>query len=149
MALPPNIGDTSYIPGHGPIVPLPDTEDQTYRFAMMADQRSDYFTLERLLSVVTYKPGVSVRAKPPEPGSAYMHGVGSIIIEATVPSSYDPLNLISVGRSIDVPPYLIEQATENRDRFYKWLFSQLMSYEKHEAQEWFKVGGVMFDDPHH
>lgn len=138
-------------------LPLPssflddDRDNETLvRNAMMADQRDAFFLLERLLAPVTYKPGVTISARPPVPGPAGMFGVGSIFIEARVPSSYNPMQLIPVGKSVDVPDYLIERAEsiEGQERFYNWLFNHLMSFEKHEAQEWFKINGTPFNDPH-
>jgi hypothetical protein len=129
---------------------LADLEEQEalHRNALMADQRSDYFKLERLLVGVTYKPGITISARPPIPGSVYMNGVGALVIKARVPDSYDPMKFITVGKHIEVPGTLVDLAETDPRKFYRWVFHQLLDFEKHEAQEWFKINGVLFDNPH-
>jgi hypothetical protein len=110
------------------------------------DQLNDYLYLERLLTGITYKPGFTMTVRPPISGD---FGIGSVVFSCNVSDSRDPLKIIPVGRVVPVAPSLIEKASQaGPEYFYKWLFGQILSFERHEAQEWFKINGQVFDDPH-
>lgn len=110
-------------------------------------QLDDYFIVEQLVALVQYKPGFTISVRPPRAGD---YGVGAVVLSANVPDSRNPLEVVAIGRSCQVSPHLIEVCRRKggAKEFYRWLFGEILSFERHEAQEWYKVNGELFDDPH-
>lgn len=54
----------------------------------------------------------------------------------------DQQEVIKVSGQFQVPPLL------PRNRFYAWLRGVIADMETHELDEWFKVKGVVVNDPH-
>lgn len=105
----------------------------------------DYRTLVSWVKEFTYKPGfvIELTANPPETVRRDVVGVVSLwtqVIDSRNPSR----GKIKVGQAFIIYEYLID----NREHFYRWLLSKFIEFERHEAREWFKVNGVLFDDPH-
>lgn len=67
-------------------------------------------------------------------------------ITALVKDSRKANNYATLQHVAIIPDLLL--LPDNSDMFVPWLFNEIMFVERHEAQEWFKVDGVVFDDPH-
>ena len=99
------------------------------------DDKSDVF--HWVMFNITYKPGYLIKDQ----------GI-HLTIESTQPDArtLDGGDLVPiVGR------YLIPKgiaSTLDEKKILDWLFDCIVSYERHEAQEWFRCDGRLVADPH-
>lgn len=68
----------------------------------------------------------------------------TLCILITTPDSYHPERLRSVMHYMPVPP-----AAFNEQSWRRWIFEQVLLVERHEACEFFQVGGERPFAPHH
>lgn len=98
--------------------------------------------LEELVASLTYKPGwlLALKVEHEEDGSGGLH---FFVVSDTV-NSLDPSKRIRVRHGFLVPP-----ASYNRDTWAAWLFDRIVDVERHEAGEFFRLGGYREFAPHH
>lgn len=96
---------------------------------------------EAQLRRFTYKPGFRLSCRPAFGTREYF-----IAVRMWVPDTYVPARMTEVGGSFLVPSFLIDHNDE--DGFARWLLEQLVEMERHEAREWFRRDGQIFDNPH-
>ena len=65
-----------------------------------------------------------------------------LAITATLPDSYHPGEVTTVTIRSAVPPM------QTYEQFHDWIMWRLVRIEVHEMREFYKVGGVVVDDPH-
>ena len=96
---------------------------------------SDLDWMRDQLSRCSYKPGWSFDV-------IYEHGVMQLVTRyEAADSRYPDRRLVLKGhKSLPV--------TADADVFARHVFEGIMNAERHEAQEWFRRDGVLFDDPH-
>jgi hypothetical protein len=97
-----------------------------------------YHEVEEALKSFTYRPGWKFLLRHND-----YEGV-DLRIECSVENSYRPSNDVDLGIDSVVPTPMMETA----DDFYAWLLWRLQCIEAHECQEWFKVDGTAWRDPH-
>lgn len=91
--------------------------------------------LADLVAALTYRPGwvVELRTLNRDQGCSGL----TLCVLATVPDSYAPEKTIRVMHYLPVPA-----AAYNERSWRRWLFDQLLLVERHEAAEFFTIGGV-------
>lgn len=92
--------------------------------------------LETLLKDVSYRPGWTLTLL------RHSHEGPMLRIEAKVLNSYCPEQETMLGINSFIPPMT------SPEHFYEWLLWRLERVEVHECQEWFKVKGDPWHDPH-
>lgn len=95
-----------------------------------------------LLSRITYKPNIRLELTD----NTLMLAGPMLVVSSKVPNAYNPDEMIGVGFNTQIPEYLL--AVNDAKQMTKWIFARIMEWERHEAQEWFKVDGRVFDNPH-
>jgi hypothetical protein len=119
-------------------------------------------TIQDWLAELTYKPGVSFMADFDYAGDIVIRVAGTLFdsyayegvlvrLEDTrdergryIGSVRGPV--VKIGTTWVVPGIL----SEHRDDFHRWLRSQIIEWEIHEAEEWLRLKGVVdpIFDPH-
>jgi hypothetical protein len=99
-----------------------------------------YFRYERILKHLSYKPNMKLELEPP-----HIFPNPALVLRAEVENSYNPGEKIKVGFRTEIPEFFNER---DDHKFIEWVFQTIMKWERHEAQEWFKLDGVPLDDPH-
>jgi hypothetical protein len=90
--------------------------------------------LAGLVNELEYKPGWTFFLGDTNRGQG-SSGL-TLVIGAQVPDSYDP------GSSIRVVHYMVVPAAAYDERSWRhWLFEQILLVERHEAMEYFQIGG--------
>lgn len=97
-----------------------------------------YREVEDALRRFTYRPGWKFLLRPND-----YEGV-DLRIECSVGNSYQPNSNVDLGIDSVVPTTMMGTV----DDFYTWLLWRLQCIESHECQEWFKVDGAAWRDPH-
>jgi hypothetical protein len=101
------------------------------------------------IATCSYKPEwkFEVQESGPLDGAAVHYWATAVLVMSMmVEDSYHPGQQIKIGRRQSVPIHVVERM--DRRFFLEWIFRAIIDAERHEAQEWFKVDGVVFDDPH-
>lgn len=96
------------------------------------DLRCDEQPLRDLLRVFTYRPGWE-----------FFIERGMLRVRATVIDSTNQTQSCPLSYEHALPRY-----THPGFDWQRWLFDQIMTIERHEAQEFFQVAGVPVYDPH-
>jgi hypothetical protein len=98
--------------------------------------------LAELVTECTYRPDwlLALEDGERDPGCGGL----TLIVVVTAPDSYDHQRMVRVRHLFPVPP-----ATYNRASWCRWLFETLLLVERHEAMEFFTVGGVKPYAPNH
>jgi hypothetical protein len=91
-------------------------------------------TLIALLARLQYKHGWTFTLRDTDRGQGST-GL-TLCILVTPPDSYNPDVRIRVMHYMPVPP-----AAYNERSWQRWLFTQILLVEQHEAAEFFKIGG--------
>lgn len=108
----------------------------------------DYYNsaeLDRWLERITYRPGVSMRIAHPEFLGEYSYPVTPTLqLCADVENTYRPGQRIEIIHQTLIPQYVIE----TEQTFQAFVRQALINMEMHELDEWFKIDGVMVNDPH-
>lgn len=104
--------------------------------------------LVELVADCTYRPGwlALVRDEVRDPADTHgaeSRGLTLSIITNTI-NSYPPHDPMRVRHLFPVPP-----ATYNRESWQRWLFERFLDVERHEAMEFFEVGGEKVYAPNH
>ena len=60
--------------------------------------------------------------------------------------TYNPGRTVKITGVQQIPYYVVE--ARDPDQFAQWLLHVLISLEEHEAREWFRRDGEIFDNPH-
>lgn len=108
-------------------------------------QKTDNSPLLRSwLEKVTYKPGWRLSIGSPHTDMIYGYQTHFLIVQTLVPDSYRPDEMFPLSVSAVIPPPVIM----DEGAFMHWLARHLIDIERHESREWFKVDGLVFDDPH-
>jgi hypothetical protein len=68
----------------------------------------------------------------------------TLVITREGPDTYNPQNIIRVNHYMPVPP-----AAFNASSWQRWLFGQFLLVERHEAAEFFIIGGERPYAPNH
>lgn len=89
--------------------------------------------LAKLVGGLTYKAGWTFRLVDLDRGGS--KGL-TLVINITGPDSYHPERTISVHHYMPVPPAAYDERSWRR-----WLFEQVLLVERHEACEFFQIGG--------
>ena len=92
--------------------------------------------LQALLDVVTYKPGWRF-----ELYDGRMEGP-HVAIWTQVLDAYDPETTTVLDVHSMLPPM------RSAEQFYDWLLWRICRIETHEAREFLRVAGAVYDDPH-
>lgn len=95
-----------------------------------------------LVEQVSYKTRWQFSLRDVDRGQG-SEGLTLCILIAT-PDSYHPDSLRSVMHYMPVPPAAFDERSWRR-----WLFEQVLLVERHEACEFFQIGGVRPYAPHH
>lgn len=92
-----------------------------------------------LVASIEYKPGWKLEAE-----------FLALDLSWHVTLSWDVEDAYGSGRTVTVQNKTMLQGVEQLDREFmvKYLFHQIVEAERHEAKEFFKVGGVRVYDPH-
>lgn len=93
--------------------------------------------IKRALARITYMDGWTFEA--------FEHrseGQKLRIVVPDLPNSYRPDVKTTLGINTFIPP------CENEEQFFTWLGYRLRRIWEHESDEWFKVDGRQFYDPH-
>lgn len=98
--------------------------------------------LAELVEAVKFRPGWSFALKSVDRGQG---SVGlTLMIRVTTVNSYPPHEPMVVMHFMPVPPAAYDAQT-----WCRWLFDQCVLVDRHEACEFFEVGGVKPYAPHH
>jgi hypothetical protein len=95
--------------------------------------------IEAHLATMTYKPGWRMAVVELPPFSSRFHLAISFYAE----DAYGSGKQVKIGRHYPLRPPI-----RSLDQFEHAVFTAILDLEKHEAREWFRVGGVMKLDPH-
>lgn len=87
-----------------------------------------------LVKQVKYKPGWHFALERIDRGQDCV-GL-TLTINIRTPDTYDPERMISVNHYMIVPAAAYDERSWRR-----WLFEQILLVERHEAMEYFQVGG--------
>jgi hypothetical protein len=98
--------------------------------------------LEELVAGLTYKAGWDFAVRDLDRGQG-SQGL-TLCIRIVTPDSYHPETLRRVMHYMPVPPAAFDVRSWRR-----WLFEQILLVERHEACEFFQVGGARPYAPHH
>ena len=99
--------------------------------------------LEALVELCTYRPGWDVELVDGDDRDQDCHGLTVEILVRTQ-DTYPPHDPMSVRHLFPVPA-----AAYNDESWRRWLFECFLQVEKHEAMEWFTVGGERPYAPNH
>lgn len=99
--------------------------------------------LREIVDTATYRPGWLLSLVDDFDRGQGSRGLTFIVITKTV-NSYKPDEPIRVQHLFPVPP-----AAYDRDSWQRWVLSQLLLVEQHEACEFFTVAGVKPYAPNH
>jgi hypothetical protein len=117
------------------VVTVPTSETMT--------QQAPYpVALAQLVHNLRYKPGWSFRLDPVDRGQG-SSGL-TLVITARVPDTNDPRRMTRIAHYMIVPA-----ASFNRRSWQRWLFSQILLVEQHEAAEFFAIGSSRPYSPLH
>lgn len=94
-----------------------------------------YNTLKGLISSITYKPGVIIELKD----------YGRVLFTLTTACSDNP-NKMSLREAELVLP--TNYLTMDLEDIKLLIYKHLLDWESHEVQEWYKIQGVRYKDPH-
>lgn len=99
--------------------------------------------LREQLAKITYKPGWTLDIVR-TPGFGPFDAEWSLRIEFVAEDTYNP------GRPTKVRSVRLLWGMEHMDetRFLQTVADMVKEVEIHESREWFKVGGVIWDNPH-
>ena len=100
-----------------------------------------YESLAELVSRISYKPGWSFKLG--RDGAVFQCDTYTLFIQAQVPDSRDPEQIVEFVMKRMVPEYLHDE-----DMFLKWVKHTLTEAEVHEMREFFRFDGELVDDPH-
>lgn len=95
-----------------------------------------------VLSRITYKPGWTLKVEP----DLFTEVEGILTIEFVTEDTYHPGRMSRIMMRETIPYYILTPRDEKK--FTRYILDTLIKAEKHEAREWFKVDGVIFDNPH-
>lgn len=101
---------------------------------VMYQSAPDPAALEDMVSALTYKEGWAFRLADLDRGQG--SAGTTLVITIMCPDSYHPERLRSVAHYMPVPPASLDARSWRR-----WLFDQILLVERHEAMEFFQVGG--------
>lgn len=94
-----------------------------------------------LVASITYKPDVNL-----DFAFHWMHGchVAQMSMVRNTPDATDDARpMISI-----VQQSIIDFGRLDREAVLRVVFGAIKQFEMHELKEWFKVGGVCFENPH-
>lgn len=95
-------------------------------------------TIEALLGRVTYKRDFEFCVLSDGPVAGPMIRASMRVEDSRRPSTFG-----SVQSTTTLPLAFTDEYS-----FFSWFANWLIQLEKHESQEWFKVDGELFVDPH-
>ena len=94
-----------------------------------------------LMHRITYKPDSQVNIMLDAPEYYYLS------IQIPVYDAHNPKEHSLLRMNIRLPlKETLDEMTD--DQIIKMVFDGIMDYERHEAQEWFKLDGKIIYDPH-
>jgi len=98
------------------------------------------------LELVTYKPGWRFELAPMDNSDLVGHYVGRLWMRFKCEDTYGRRlgSQMEVVSNHLVPEYLCD----NQRNFYTYLHRCILETERHETDEWFKVGGRLVSNPH-
>lgn len=100
-------------------------------------QMLPYADIEATVSRMAYRPGWSL--------STFIdpHEGPKLRILASVPDGYHPGRSIDLGITARIPTLV-----RSRADLAEWVLWRLLEVEAHECREYFRIGGVLYRDPH-
>lgn len=111
-------------------------------YGMIADPVYD--TALQWFKKLTYRPDTTMEFNRYENGAYRGMYAGTITFYRMVENSYRPGEHMRLQFHNMVPSYLCE----NEAQFIDFVSRCLEEFEIHEAREWFKVNGQVYNDPH-
>jgi hypothetical protein len=96
-----------------------------------------------MLGRITYKPTWTFKLERPS-GEIDPWG---ITIRMYVPNSRGSEQETTPVQSTRRIPWMIYEQRDEK-HFVDWLSREILSMERHELDEWFKIDGIMHRDPH-
>lgn len=98
-----------------------------------------WYKFERFLQRVSYKPKWAFQLI-----ESYDYGILALVARLPVTNSYPPYDLTVLQSPYPFPHYWLDD-----ERQYKYIVdSCIRNAEDHERREWFKIDGILVDDPH-
>lgn len=97
------------------------------------------FDYSLMLQDVSYKPGWKLTLR--DAGSGFV----TLEVQASVINSLSPHNPMSIAQSY----HFQVNDWANADRFFAFVRSCIKRVEKHECNEWFRVGGEPWPSNNH
>lgn len=101
--------------------------------------------LDQQLHRFRYKPQFHCAVAETDPWAA-ARGTYNLRIWFRTEDTYNPGRTLTITGIHMVPPYFLDR--RDADEFAQWLLHTLCSLEEHEAREWFRRDGEIFDNPH-
>lgn len=108
------------------------------RYKKITGERDVWERLERIISFISYKRGSEI----------VLHGPTSIHISHRVPDVNGYLDIATVGATKEIPLEILHDLATNPGRLIMWIKDQILEFEHHELDEWFRFNGQMINDPH-
>lgn len=112
-------------------------------------QGDPYFDMawgQEQLKRFTYKPGWRMQLDPPLESLAEFDPDAILSIRFKTEDTYNPGRTVEIGMNQRIPMGMLSK--RNEDLFARYLLDAIFKAERHEAQEWLKRDGVIFDNPH-
>ena len=88
---------------------------------------------------ITYKPNFTIEFFEDHRHSYFI--IKMDVPDSTIDEEIPPT--VKVQQWSVIPPYDLTQ-----DQFNDFVFREILRLERHEAQEWFKIDGKLWNDPH-
>lgn len=104
----------------------------------------DMWSVQRAIEKISYKPGWRFIYYP---GARY-DDPASLLIEATVPTSAGTGDRITVGIRRMIPDFDFLTITDWQRVLYMHVQKWIGEMEAHEMNEWYKIDGAHFTEPH-
>jgi hypothetical protein len=106
---------------------------------------SGYLWYQRELARFTYKPGWKFQVFSYAPERPLVGAMCTLMIKLRVPDTYHPENIIDV-QSVHGLYAGVHDASE--EAFARYLAECIAYVELHEAREWLRRDGEIYDNPH-
>lgn len=101
--------------------------------------------LDRQLHRFRYKPQFHCAVAEMDTWAA-ARGTYNLRIWFRTEDTYNPGRTVKIAGIHAIPPFILHRQDE--DEFARWLLNTLVGLEEHEAREWFRRDGEIFDNPH-
>jgi hypothetical protein len=106
---------------------------------------------DAILKRCTYRPGWKLELSGaaegyrPDDYTVHLDSTYSLVVTANVEDTYNPGRLTPIG---SIFPLRGLEFLETPEEFMRLVQRALWRHEEHESQEWLKIDGKIYDDPH-